>query len=78
MYKIITEDNKTVYLSLDAVQEVVIDPSMNESVIYTGSRSYKVTDETANDLIETRRDRSNVRLTTAINNLTQILRARLR
>lgn len=78
MYKIITEDNKTVYLSLDAVQEVVIDPSMNESVIYTGSRSYKVTAETATDLIETRRDRSNVRLTTAINNLTQILRARLR
>ena len=78
MYKIVTEDSKVVYLSLDAVKEIVVDSAQNDAVIYTDVRSYKVTAEAVQDLINARLDNSSVRLISAINNLTQILRARLR
>jgi hypothetical protein len=78
MFKITTDDNKVVYLPNHSIKEIVIDPSANEAIITTNDKSYKTTATDVKESIDLNESKEIERLSATINNLTQLLRARLR
>lgn len=77
MLKINTTDGLEVHMSKTTVKEIIINPNAETATIYTDRNAHEVSVETARRISEGLRDNNTERLTTAINNLTLMIRARV-
>lgn len=77
MINIKTKAGYDVYLAKSTIKEIVINPNGEEAMLYTDSNSHKVDVETAKKLANSINERSTEHLITAINNLTNMIRARV-
>ena len=72
-----TSEDKEIHLVRSAVKEVIIDTASDSATVVTEKKQYAVDVQTAKDIIRRCDDKSLDHLITAINNLTQMIRARV-
>lgn len=78
MLKLTSSKGQEVHIAPSAIKEVVIYRAQNKAAVYTDNNVYETDVKTAEVLISDSQDRSLSHLTTAINRLTEMIRARVR
>lgn len=77
MINIKTKAGYDVYLAKSTIKEIVFNPNGEEAMIYTEKNYHRVDVDTAKKLVNSINERSTEHLVTAINNLTNMIRARV-
>ena len=77
MINIKTKAGYEVYLAKSTIKEIVFNPNGEEAMIYTEKNYHRVDVDTAKKLVNSINERSTEHLVTAINNLTNMIRARV-
>lgn len=77
MIHITTKAGYDVYLAKSTIKEIVFNPNGEEAMIQTDNNYHKVDVDTAKKLANSINEKSTEHLITAINNLTNMIRARV-
>ncbi len=77
MIHITTKAGYDVYLAKSTIKEIVFNPNEEEAMIQTDNNYHKVDVDTAKKLANSINEKSTEHLITAINNLTNMIRARV-